>query len=359
MAATPRPVRRRPRRLVAVGLVAGATLLLTLDQMAASGTPQPAPGDAGSALSAASGAASWARAATGTIVPVTPTHYDTPLHPEQITHPDADSMGSGERAAEAAPVAATRPLAAAGPQAAAEAAPDPNAVPDVNAAPDLNAAPNPISANSAVPQLPGIDVSSHQGPVDWASVAPHLDFVYAKATEGTYYQNADFTNQYEGPYDYGVIRGAYHFAIPSNSSGTAQADYFVAHGGGWSADGLTLPGALDIEYNPYGAECYGLTPTQMTRWITNFVTEYAAKEHAYPVIYSTTNWWRTCTGNTGSFASLDPFWVANYGASGGGPLPNGYGFHTFWQYADRGRLPGDQDVFNGSLARLKVLAEEG
>jgi hypothetical protein len=104
---------------------------------------------------------------------------------------------------------------------------------------------------AAVPQLPGIDVSSYQGDINWASVAPHIDFAYAKATEGTYYTNPDFTNQYEGPYDNGVIRGAYHFAIPPNASGQAQADYFISHGGGWSGDGMTLPGALDIEYNPY------------------------------------------------------------------------------------------------------------
>ena len=60
---------------------------------------------------------------------------------------------------------------------------------------------------------------------------------------------------------------------------------------------MTLPGALDIEYNPYGSECYGFTRSQMKAWIQDFVTEYAYKEHVYPVIYSTTDWWTTCTGN--------------------------------------------------------------
>jgi GH25 family lysozyme M1 (1,4-beta-N-acetylmuramidase) len=194
-------------------------------------------------------------------------------------------------------------------------------------------------------------------------VAPHVDFVYAKATEGTYYTNPYFTNQYEGPYDYGVIRGAYHFGIPPNSSGQAQAEYFISHGGGWSGDGKTLPGALDIEYNPYpnsyGNECYDFTQSQMVTWIHNFITEYAALEHVYPVIYTTTDWWTTCTGNYSGFASTDPLWIANYSASGGGPLPNGWGFYTFWQYADSGSLPGDQDVFNGAYTRLQALAKSG
>lgn len=273
--------------------------------------------------SAATGV-SWARTASGVIVEVVPTHFATPLHPEALTHPDADGM-SGQGAGLA--------LAA-------------------------NVSPNPISPDSSIPRLPGIDVSSNQGAINWASVAPHVDFVYAKATEGTYYRNVDFANQYNGPYDHGVIRGAYHFAVPSNSSGTVQADYFVAHGGGWSADGRTLPGALDIEYNPYGATCYGLTTGQMVGWLKNFITEYAAREHVFPVIYSSTDWWRACTGNYGGFAKEDPFWVANYSTTGG-TLPAGWGFYTFWQYSDKGSQPGDQDVFNGAYSQLKILAVNG
>lgn len=52
---------------------------------------------------------------------------------------------------------------------------------------------------------------------------------------------------YDGATSAGLIRGGYHFAHPDESSGATQATYFLAHGGGWSADGITLPGALDIE----------------------------------------------------------------------------------------------------------------
>jgi GH25 family lysozyme M1 (1,4-beta-N-acetylmuramidase) len=222
--------------------------------------------------------------------------------------------------------------------------------------------PSPGSTPATIPDLAsmvaGIDVSSHQPSIDWSKVAPHINFVYAKATEGTYYVNPLFDSEYEGPYDHGVIRGSYHFAVPSNSSGTAQADYFIAHGGGWSADGKTLPGALDIEYNPYGKACYGLSTGQMVNWIKNFTSEYAAKEHAFPVIYSTTDWWRTCTGDSAAFADEDPFWVANYGKTGGS-LPSGWGYYSFWQYSDSGTQPGDQDLFNGPYAGLRTLAANG
>ena len=257
---------------------------------------------------------------TGTMVTVYKPTSTTPVHPEKLTHPDSDSMGTVTKAHGGGNSRTASP-----------------------------------AITAAVPGLPGIDVSSYQGNLNWATIAPHIDFSYAKATEGTYYTNPDFTNQYEGPYNQGVIRGAYHFGIPNNSGGAAQADYFVHHGGGWSADGKTLPGALDIEYNPYGAECYGLTKAQMTSWIWAFASEYAFKAGVYPVIYSTYDWWSTCTSSSTIFASHDPFWIARY-ASSAGTLPAGYSFYTFWQYADSGSEPGDQDVFNGAYSRLQALA---
>jgi len=207
-----------------------------------------------------------------------------------------------------------------------------------------------------VTQTPGMDVSSYQGNVDWATAwANGGKFAYIKATESTTYTNPYFTQQYNGSYNVGMIRGSYHFATPDTSGGATQADYFIAHGGGWSADGKTLPGALDIEYNPYGAECYGLSAASMVSWIHAFANEYNAREGVYPVIYSTFDWWNTCTGNNSGFATTSPFWLARYSTSAG-TLPAGYGFYTFWQYADSGTFPGDQDYFNGPMTGLQALA---
>jgi GH25 family lysozyme M1 (1,4-beta-N-acetylmuramidase) len=208
----------------------------------------------------------------------------------------------------------------------------------------------------AVTQTRGMDVSGYQGSVAWATAyANGARFAYVKATEATDYTNPDFSQQYTGSYNAGLIRGSYHFAVPNASGGAAQADYFVAHGGGWSKDGKTLPGALDIEYNPYGATCYGLSQASMVSWISAFVNEYHAKTSRYPVIYTTTDWWTTCTGNSAAFAANVPLWLARY-SSTVGTLPNGWGYQTIWQYADSGTFPGDQDYFNGALDRVQALA---
>ena len=216
-------------------------------------------------------------------------------------------------------------------------------------------APRPTSFGPAA-VVYGMDVSSYQGNVDWQTAWNNGGrFAYIKATEGTYYQNAYFAQQYNGSYNVGMIRGAYHFATPNTTDGATQANYFVDHGGGWSGDGRTLPGALDIEWNPSGAECYGKSAGAMVQWILDFSNTYHARTGTWPMIYTAQQWWQDCTGNGGDFTSTNPLWVARY-ASSAGVLPYAWEFYTIWQYADSGTFPGDQDVFNGAYDRLQALA---
>jgi GH25 family lysozyme M1 (1,4-beta-N-acetylmuramidase) len=212
------------------------------------------------------------------------------------------------------------------------------------------------AAASAVVQTPGLDVSSWQGNVNWSSVAAKgAKFAIVKATEGTYYRNPYFSQQYTGAYNHGLIHGAYHFATPDTSSGTAQADFFVAHGGGWSRDGRTFPGMLDIEWNPYGGMCYGKSKTAMTAWILAFSNEYRRKTTRWPIIYTANAWWGTCVGRTGDFSSTNPLNLTCY-CSSPGTIPYRWPWQTIWQWADHGTFPGDQDRFNGDITRVRALA---
>jgi GH25 family lysozyme M1 (1,4-beta-N-acetylmuramidase) len=240
--------------------------------------------------------------------------------PEAITHPAADTLGSTVKMATAAP--GFRP-----------------------------------AATTTAPM--GVDVASYQGDVNWTSVvAGGATFAYAKATEGTYYYDSTyFPQQYNGSYAAGMIRGAYHFAVPDNSTGAAQADYFIANGGGWSADGQTLPGMLDFEPNPYGAECYGLTPSQLVGWVVSFDTEYQLLTGRYPLLYTNATFWDTCTGGA-SAASVDPLDVAAWGYSPS-PLPGGWSSYAIWQYTDSNTMGYDGDTFNGSYAALQAFAGGG
>lgn len=81
----------------------------------------------------------------------------------------------------------------------------------------------------AMPELPrGIDVSNNNGGIDWAAVAASgIQFAIAKVSEGTYFRDGYFAENWQAMKAHGLIRGAYHFAIPSRSGAVAEADYFV------------------------------------------------------------------------------------------------------------------------------------
>lgn len=261
---------------------------------------------------------------------------------------------------------------------AAEPAPADPSLAEMNAAHDhtmgstvakfegAEAAPNALTASPDVfpPGLRGLDVSSWQSNINWSQVAANgAKFAYIKATESTGYRSGQFSQQYIGSYRAGLIRGAYHFAVPNVSSGAVQANFFVNNGGGWSADGKTLPPLLDIEYDPYTGtdhtnSCFGLTAAQMVAWILDFSNTVLARTGRVPAIYSTTNWWQTCTGNSRAFGN-NPLFIARYPSQisyGAGTLPASWSSYSFWQFADAGIFPGDQDVFNGDYTALQSLA---
>ena len=112
---------------------------------------------------------------------------------------------------------------------------------------------------------------------------------------------------------------------------------------------------LDIEYNPSGATCYGLSASAMVAWIQDFVNTYHSKTSRYPMIYSTNDWWTTCTGNSAAFHTTCPLVLARYGSSVG-TIPGGWPYQTIWQNADTYAYGGDSDIFNGAYSSLQKLA---
>lgn len=77
---------------------------------------------------------------------------------------------------------------------------------------------------------------------------------------------------YTGTTETGLIRGGHHLAHPSELAAT-QVDHFVKHDGGWTADGRTLPGMLELEAGLV-SQCWGLNPhhhgrldPRLQRWV--------------------------------------------------------------------------------------------
>lgn len=207
----------------------------------------------------------------------------------------------------------------------------------------------------------GMDVSSHQPVINWQNEwNKGARFSYNKVSEGTVYVNPLRQSQAQGARSVGMYQGGYHFALPSMTSGAAQANYFVDNGGGWTNDGKTLPGMLDVEWNPYpslGNMCFNMSQSQMRTWISDFVTTYKNRTGVNPEIYTAKSWWDTCVGNTTMFSHI-PLHVARY-ASTVGELPLGWQRHAIWQYSDSDIFAGDSNVFNGNAAQLRNFAAGG
>ncbi|HVQ07925.1 MAG TPA: GH25 family lysozyme [Allosphingosinicella sp.] len=91
----------------------------------------------------------------------------------------------------------------------------------------------------------GIDVSHHQGAIDWAALpAQGVDFAYIKASEGGDHRDTRFAENWRGAAAAGVRRGAYHFFTLCRP-GADQAANFIA---AVPADPDALPPAVDLEY---------------------------------------------------------------------------------------------------------------
>ena len=129
----------------------------------------------------------------------------------------------------------------------AEVAPVPNStgaetsgVPTGRAKPDSTARkgpPGPV-------ELRGIDVSHHQGSIDWARVAGDgIDFAYLKATEGTGFIDDRFVDNAAAARSVGLKVGGYHY-YSLCSPGAPQADHFV---GVLDRARTNLPAVVDLE----------------------------------------------------------------------------------------------------------------
>jgi GH25 family lysozyme M1 (1,4-beta-N-acetylmuramidase) len=232
-----------------------------------------------------------------------------------------------------------------------------------------------VSQSAMATALQGVDVAAYQHPsgasIDWSKVATdptdHIQFAAVKATEGAYYQNPFALTDLADAKAAGLSTMAYAFAIPNGNSAIAnsaspvvQADYLLSYLG---TDSTTVPIMLDIENNPYGAECYGLSQSAMVTWISQFIAEVQTKTGQQPIIYTSRLWWADCTGGSAAF-SQTPLWDPSFSTTATSPpLPTGWANWAFWQYSASGTVAGisgsvDLDQLNpGTLPLLDPGAQ--
>ena len=153
---------------------------------------------------------------------------------------------------------------------------------------------------------PGIDVSRHQGEINWPAAWADLDddlegddkpWVYVKATEGRDYQDPLFLEHVHGATAAGFLVGAYHFCrIDSGDDARDDArreiDDFLA---ALHHLPLSLVPALDIELGGIKRR----DRVYCDAWVREAVHQVWESIDRFPLIY--TGFW-TCRWIWGKFA---------------------------------------------------------
>ena len=186
----------------------------------------------------------------------------------------------------------------------------------------------------------GIDVSHHQGEVDWPVVAADgVHFAWIKATEGGDWVDPRFAENWEAAGRAGVPRGAYHF-FTFCKPGAVQADNFLRTVPSAEAE---LPPVVDLEY---GGNC-ARRPDTATLGVEleQFMDTVQAATGQRPMVYVTGELIRD------HIALLvgERLWVRaiHHPLGMEAPLPA-----AVWQYSNIGRVDGIEGRVDRNACRV-------
>lgn len=102
----------------------------------------------------------------------------------------------------------------------------------------------------AVRLMRGVDVSHHQGAIDWERVVgDRIEFAWLKATEGTTFTDPTYVDNRDRARAAGLRVGAYHY-FSICGEGAPQAEHFVEVVGKQVDASAWLPPAVDVELDP-------------------------------------------------------------------------------------------------------------
>jgi len=201
----------------------------------------------------------------------------------------------------------------------------------------------------------GIDVSEHQGAIDWEAVAADgIDFVYIRAawrgsTEGGLYADERFDEYLEGAQAAGLDVGLYIFSQAANAEeGRAEAQFVLDLLAGRS---LELQIAYDHEITAdFSGRADNLGREELTAAARAFCDTIAEAGYR-PLIYG--NAYDLSRIDTLSFMR-EGYWFAEYDEAPSVPLDL-----QVWQYTHQGSVAGIQTPVDMNIELAHVLDEEG
>ena len=214
------------------------------------------------------------------------------------------------------------------------------------------------SGKSEIVQVPnttgvGIDVSEHQGKIDWAKVkADGVTFAIIRCGYGSDYTSQDddyFLENVRGAQANGIPFGVYLYSYATKATGAApSAQSEAAHvlrqlkAAGLSPSKLALPVFYDLEEDAQ----WELSASRVGTLAEAFCSVLSSQ--GYKVgIYANQNWWKNKLTDPVFERSGWAKWVAQYYKKDKGTSPAGISDQQYWQFTDCGKvngIPGYVDV---------------
>ncbi len=188
----------------------------------------------------------------------------------------------------------------------------------------------------------GIDVSHHQGEIDWnvlfdeAGFDTIIDFVYCKATEGTDHTDTQWNRNREVLNEKGILNGAYHYFLP-NSDALKQAKHFLSV---YQHRSIDLPPVLDVEEEVEDDD-------ELIRNIEIWCKEVKRSTGMEPVIYTSLHFFETKFKEKLSHCK---FWIAAYSRE---PQYMFLDNVLHWQFSETGRLPGIKNNVDLNVSNIE------
>ena len=239
---------------------------------------------------------------------------------------------------------------------------------------------DPFAADS----VRGIDVSKHQGTVDFGKIAAtdntrltskmfnvgtttrspktipgKVVFAVARVSDGLTTKDGQiFTDNFNHIRAAGLVPGAYQFLRP-NQDATAQAQYFIQeldNVGGYNPG--DIPPTVDIEVSD------GTTPAAVQAGVTTWLKVVGDHYKVRPIVYSLAG----VSSYLGTKLTASPLWIANF-YQNCPKMPSAWVDTStrwaFFQFDDAGKVDGvasdnfvDLDIFNGNRAAFDKFLEE-
>lgn len=193
----------------------------------------------------------------------------------------------------------------------------------------------------------GIDVSHHNGNINWDQVSD-VEFVYIKATEGATYVDPMYQQNIKEARAKKLRVGAYHY-FRTTSSVQKQFENYKKH---VKKSDIELIPMVDVE------ECRKWSTVQFQDSLMRFIQLVKSHYGKAPMIYSVNTFYnKYCAPKFNNYYLM----IGRYGNEE--PFIKGRGAYTIWQNSQTGRLTGipnnvDIDIFRKNASVRDILLND-